>query len=83
MNEEYYLVPKEKMLGLKEWLLENSEGILTVNFVSNLLDLSDKTIEQKAREFYWKMNPNKIIAENTRPDMVIAYSQALKDLKNK
>lgn len=57
-------------------------NLLTQNKDCKLIDLSDKAIEGKAREFYWKRNSNKIIAENTRPDMVIGYFQALKDLKN-
>ena len=44
-------------------------------------------IDQAGREFYWKRNPNErpIIAESTRPDILIGYregyEQALRDIK--
>jgi hypothetical protein len=30
-------------------------------------------LEKQAREFYWKRNPNIIVAEDSRPDMVIGF----------
>jgi hypothetical protein len=33
----------------------------------------DDSIDDMAREFYWKRNPNKDLAENSRPDMVIGF----------
>ena len=44
-------------------------------------------IDDAARAFYWRRNPNEapIIAESTRPDIIIGYregyEQALRDVK--
>ena len=44
-------------------------------------------IDQAGREFYWRRNPNErqMIAESTRPDILIGYregyEQALRDVK--
>jgi len=44
-------------------------------------------IDEAGREFYWKRNPHEraIVAESTRPDMLIGYregyEQALRDVK--
>jgi hypothetical protein len=33
----------------------------------------DQDKEQKARDFYWKRNPEKMMAENSRPDLVVGF----------
>jgi hypothetical protein len=30
-------------------------------------------VDQLARDFYWKRNPDRMMAENSRPDMVIGF----------
>ena len=41
--------------------------------------MNKQQIEKKAREFYWRRNPNKMIAENTRPDLVVGYVQGFNE----
>lgn len=35
--------------------------------------MKNQEIDQLAWENYWKKNPEKVLAENSRPDMVIGY----------
>lgn len=87
MKEElYYLVKVTDYIAAETTgnsSEEAHEAIVELVYKSKVIDLQDEAIEEKARKFYWKRNPNKIIAENTRPDMVIGYFQALTDLKQK
>ena len=41
--------------------------------------MNKQQIEEKAREFYWRRNPKKMIAENTRPDLVVGYVQGFNE----
>lgn len=48
-------------------------GLPTLPTLPTLLEKHEDSIDDMAREFYWKRNPNKDFAENSRPDMVIGF----------
>ena len=82
----YYrlIIKRCEELNLKSHDYYKTQGFLTIYEVilaqSKQISLNEKDIEKKARDFYWRRNPNKIIAESLRPDMVVGYYQALKEL---
>jgi hypothetical protein len=48
-------------------------GLPTLPTLPTLLEKHEDSIDDMAREFYWKRNPDKDFAENSRPDMVIGF----------
>jgi hypothetical protein len=43
--------------------------------------LEQDVVETMARDFYWKRKPEKLFAENSRPDMVIGYVEGYNKAK--
>jgi hypothetical protein len=36
-------------------------------------EMIEDDVEKLAKDFYWSKNPDRLIAENTRPDMIVGY----------
>ncbi len=94
MKEEYYLIPKEALDLISRQLevlsetnncgLTNDKAKEILSF--KLIDLSDKTIESKAKKYGVDSNeseitPLKLYRSNLEERSQFDYQQALKDIK--
>ena len=78
-TKEMFLIAAEKcevsMIDAKHIMQYIDEYVTPIELPT------DEEVELEAKNFYWKRNPSKVIAENSRPDMVIGYVEGAKWIK--